>query len=691
MKMSKLYNILFLTAAVFFDSCSDEGMNLDTYKPSLTARYLILNSVSSSESIEFEASSNLTKSMTVRSTNTPWAFSGMDSWLHVSPTSGASNADVTVTAEENKSGENTRTNIFAFASSASDYPYSKNVTVTQKYATPYLNLSTQSLSFNATAQQTTVNVSSNITWTASCDANWVKVTKADDAQSLTVKAEENTTGNSRTATIYIKKEGVVSKAVTLTQAVATIDAQSTALNFDNVGGTKSVSITSDASWTVTTSDTWLQVTPQNGSAGTSDITISATPINSASARTGYVYLKIGSKTIVSIKVTQAADYLTATPQTLSFESFATSKDVAVSANVAWKVASCPEWLQVEKGSGKITVAVADNPLTTERKGQVKLTDDNANPILEAVINVTQAGKYFGDILASMQFEDKAGNQTLVINTDGTWTTTTNDNWITITPQSGTAKDSLVTISVTENNTGDERTGSVSVTVGETTKSVVITQKGKYFKVDDNGEASIPSKGGSRIVTFSTNCPWTAESTSAWVTLSPTSGSETGQLSITASENASTAARTDTTYIRPTIGQQIIIITTQAGKYLKVDKQTLYFFTKGGTSAPITVDTDAEYEITKSDDWITVKQEGNVFTVAVTENSTDATREGKVTVKMLGLQNGEECHVDITVIQRAKGEVFTFVPFEKDEQWGDDPTTKLTIVVTGFGDDEQWNP
>ena len=200
-----------------FSGCGDSSPYIDdSGQVSPNARYLYLET----SSLSFEAVPKSAQTLNVKAKATPWQFSGMESWLSATPSSGTENTDVSVSATENKSGDTSRSCILTLASTVSDYTYNHTVSVTQAYASPYINTESNSLKFNGTSSSQSVAVSSNVNWTAACDAPWISLDKASDLSKLTITVQENTTGASREAVITLS--GNATSTITVVQATATI-------------------------------------------------------------------------------------------------------------------------------------------------------------------------------------------------------------------------------------------------------------------------------------------------------------------------------------------------------------------------------------------------------------------------------------------------------------------------------------
>lgn len=86
---------------------------------------------------------------------------------------------------------------------------------------------------------------------------------------------------------------------------------------------------------------------------------------------------------------------------------------------------------------------------------------------------------------SFDFSAKAGEETVSIKADGSWKITCDAEWVTVFPKKGTG-DKTVSIS-TEANTGSARQATVTVTLDDVTKEIVIKQSGAQKEEDPKEE------------------------------------------------------------------------------------------------------------------------------------------------------------------------------------------------------------
>jgi formylglycine-generating enzyme required for sulfatase activity len=165
-------------------------------------------------------------------------------------------------------------------------------------------------------EQKQFNVNSNVGWTASSSASsWLTVNPAsgNGNSSINANATANTASSQRTATITISGGGI-SRTVSVTQTGTTpeLTVSTTSLSFEKAGEQKQFTISSNISWTVSSSaSSWLTVNPSSGNnSGTINVTASS---NSSSSRSATITVS-GSGITRTINASQAGTTLAYEPE-----------------------------------------------------------------------------------------------------------------------------------------------------------------------------------------------------------------------------------------------------------------------------------------------------------------------------------------------------------------------------------------
>ena len=682
----KLIYISILISSFFVYSCSDyyeHGFN-DEFNPSLVGRFLRPSKsefVTSYKAYQDEFS--------VGSMNTTWAFSNMPKWLSLSPNEGDTTTLVALSAEENQHAS-PRTALFYLNSTLQGWEYSRSMSISQGGATPYISLSTSDLSFGGGISSKEIKVSANCNWYTNNTNNWI-TTKCDIEQGiLTVTVSPNNTGTFRSGKFsveYNKK----SYTINVYQATAGIKSSATTLKYENIASSYAIQIDAEADWSTVTTNNWINVTPSKGTHGVSDITIEVAPNAGISSRAGYVTFYIGDKAKLQIEIVQRGLYIEADKE-LHFSTDTQSKILSIQSNTDWQVLRSPNWVSLStkqgRGNGEITVTALENPNSTIREGEIILGQIGLD--LNYAVYVTQGAKTLAMTKSQINFSDKGGIDSLRIISNASWTTKLSDSWFTATPHNGVGNASIH-VSATENCSAIERIGTIEYQYADNAKHINIHQLAKYLTVD-NKSFDFESTGGSHIVEIATNTRWSAELEHEvdWLKLSSSTGDGNTQLIITAEDNPSVNLRSTAVIIKSEYSQDYRILVSQKPRTLSVNCQKLLFFSKGGASGTINVNTDGQFEITTEEGWLTVNKGGNKsFVIHAAANNSDDFRFGKITISLTDLVDCS-LSLEIPVMQAGKGASFIVGGFTDDSNWDMTNTDSLKLSVTGYKSDASWD-
>lgn len=684
-----------LMATLAFTSCQEEGSLVEgNYSLSLKAHYIAI----SPNEYNFSATQDYSSMGKVETMETPWAFTGMPDWLSVSPSSGDSDQEIAFTAQNNPSSENTRTSVFYLKSTDPEWEQQRKVSVSQTAATPYVKLlSDDNMLVMGNKGVYSVDIETNCTPTVSVsnyNSNWLSASLSSDKKKVKINVEENTTPWSRTGYVSINTSSGNGCTVTVMQNAAKFVSETTELNFDNTPASYKLSITSEASWTATTSTPWITVSPASGTAGTSSVEISVSPNTQTSDREGYVDFNIGGNQVVEVSIKQRGIYIDTGEELLDIASTGETRKLNVKSNTSWKVTSDSEWMTISptEGNGKTEamVTIADNPSLSERRGYLTFVSDAEN-ITEKKL-VRQQGKTFSVETTLLNFTDKAGSATVDIASDGTWNAEKQKayDWFEITPitTNGTSK---LQVTVQENYTTEERTGYINVSLYDKTYQIAVHQDSKYLNVKADA-LKFTSKGGKSEVEIATNDAWKATigNAATWLSLDKNEGVGDCKFVVNIADNATIKARKTYVDVATNNAGSIRLNYEQAARYLNVDLSDFTFFAKGGTSELATITTDGIYQITQEGGWFQInKVSDNTFTITATANNTNTERNGSITISLTDLAEGE-LKVVLPVIQVKAGATFTKGEFTSDKKWNLSEGHDATITVIGFTADKSWN-
>jgi uncharacterized membrane protein YeiH len=190
-----------------------------------------------------------------------WIVNDDADWLTLSHTNGSNNEMLSASYDENVA-DSARVGTISIIGAG----IIKMVTVTQAQAGNQLIVSPANQDVANNADSTTFEVSSNISWSITDDADWLTVSPQNGTnnETLTASYDANSTDNERVGTISVIGEGIT-RTVTVKQAAVNI---LTVLPVNQEVGNEADSVIFDiianVSWTISKDVDWLSFTPVSG-------------------------------------------------------------------------------------------------------------------------------------------------------------------------------------------------------------------------------------------------------------------------------------------------------------------------------------------------------------------------------------------------------------------------------------------
>jgi len=193
---------------------------------------------------------------------------------------------------------------------------------------------------------------------------------------------------------------------------------------------------------------------------------------------GVIGLKTSSYSVRCLHNQNVALQLNVDPMHRDVGAAAGNTSVGVTSNTGWKVEESSEWITVNPltglNNGAITVSYDENPSAEPRTAQfsVKTYDGSVS----VNVTVTQAGGE-GTILvvtpAVQQVSAEAGIAGFQVFSNSGWQVYENTDWFAVNPVIGELNDTL-SITYDENTTSVVRSGGISVTAADGSKTVLVT-------------------------------------------------------------------------------------------------------------------------------------------------------------------------------------------------------------------------
>ena len=673
--------LLFLAATLMLlAGCIEKG----TYDPSRTTATLIPHYLEvTPSSLSFDGNQGGSATLTVQAVNTAWTIVGLPDWLTMSEPSTRSETSESITFKATPNISTTaRTAVITVKSAENDWGYSLPVTVTQSRCVFTITPSSENLTFDGGAASQTVGVATltnDWTVTAMSDlSDWCKVVRTDDSH-IQVSVQPNTLSVSRTGHIELTTD-TDNATITVTQRPAGISSTISEVRFSQKGGTKEVgTIASEAPWSAQTSYEWLSLTPASGEAGNTQATLHADANNTMKTRTGYLYLVLSEENRQEIKVEQEGITFSVSSDSFSFPVMGGAKAFTVSSNAAWQlVETLPDWISLSQeqgdGSAEVTLTVSGNPTASPRSATVTLRPTAVNAPVG--LSITQEALNFEVTGEALHFASVGGSMSMEITSNGSWVAVAQPaSWFSVNPASGTGS-ATITVTATQNKEKDTRQGKLTIQCGEMSSEFNIIQAGTWFNLSANA-FHFTSKGGSEMLTLSTNQSWTATKSADWITLSATEGKGDVTLTISAADNPSSKARTGSVTLTSADGWTANATISQDSRYLTVEIESVSFANSGGTQT-VSLSTDGTYDVTSNANWLTFSNYAGSFVITATENTVIEDREANVTVSLTDLKEGKLEH---TIHVTQKGATPTFSVNPTSLSFASDGGSKTLTIVS----------
>ena len=296
-----------------------------------------------------------------------WTASSDAAWCTVTP-SGTGNGTLTATFTLNSAATSRVANITVTATGAP----SVTVTVTQAAGTANLIVTPSNQNVTSPSGNASFTVTSNVAWTVVSDAAWCTVTPIGTGNgTITATFTQNTTTTSRVANITVTATGIPSVTVTVTQAneTASLAVTPSNQNVSSPAGNTSLTVTSNAAWTVASDSPWCTVTLSGSGNGTISVTYSQNP--GVTQRIASIMVTVSGISPVIVTLTQYGQIpvLLVTPSVRNVGATASTVDYTVASNTDWTALADSSWCIVTpsgSGNGTITASYNANPYGSSR-------------------------------------------------------------------------------------------------------------------------------------------------------------------------------------------------------------------------------------------------------------------------------------------------------------------------------------
>ena len=244
----------------------------------------------------------------------------------------------------------------------------------------------------------------------------------------------------------------------------------TEVSAEAAGGTFDVTVTSNVAWTADAQDKWVTVSPAEGTAGDTKVTVTVKKNNTEDAReTSVTFAGEGAIATVAVKQT-GKDVVSLDKKTFAATPAGGSDAVKVTANTEWTASADADWVTVTPASGDAgeataTVTVAANATTEARNAKVTFVAGDAKAeytVSQEAVSVTLSQN-------SVNVAGEGADVKVTVTANAAWEATSSAEWVTVTPAEGEAGAVEVTVSAAANETDADRNATVTFAVNENVK------------------------------------------------------------------------------------------------------------------------------------------------------------------------------------------------------------------------------
>ncbi|MCK9291772.1 MAG: choice-of-anchor D domain-containing protein [Bacteroidales bacterium] len=516
-------------------------------------------------------------------------------------------------------------------------------------ADPFLIISPTSTNVGVSAGNTSIDISSNISWTVSESCDWLSCnpTNGSGNGTITINYDANTTTQQRSCIITVSGSGI-NRTFTLTQQAATayITLTPVSQTVDAVAGSTDFSISSNVSWAVFESCDWLSCNPTNGS-GNGTITINYDANTTTQQRSCAVTVSgSGINRIFTLTQQSATAYITLTPESQTVDAVAGSTDFSISSNVSWSVSESCDWLSCNptngSGNGTITINYDANTTTRQRSCAVTVSGSGINRIF--TLTQQSATTYITLTPESQTVDAVAGSTDFAVNSNVSWTVSESCDWLICSPTSGTEND--IIIADYQENT-DFLTRECEITVGNNELSSIFTliQQGAVpYLIVDPESITVDAEAGLTTFIISSNISWSITHECDWLSCFPGSGTNTDTIIVEYQEYTDTQQRSCVIRIDGSELSTYFMVTQEPSfnYFLDVIPNELTLDPFAGSVNELAIISNDLWTIVNQTEWLSVEptQGANsqiILFTATEENKTGTERNSDVIV--VGIQTG----------------------------------------------------
>lgn len=417
------------------------------------------------------------------------------------------------------------------------------------------------------------------------------------------------------------------------------------LNVDGSSGT--ITFTANRAWTVSSSDSWVTISPSSGEASDKPVTVTVrcNANTTYDDRTATVTIRMEDLS-QSVTIKQPANKGVVLPkQVFDLQSDAKSIDVEVQANVQYTVSTSVDWIKQTGTKGltpkTLTFSIEENKTYDPREGKITIKPQESGA-QEQVISVRQAQKD-ALVVKDTNYDMPSGGGEIEIKVEANvdFDVKPSVGWVHYV-ETKAMSSSTVCLKVDKNETYDLRTGTVEIVQknGSLSHTVTIKQQQADGLVVNPKEFDLTNAAQSIEIEVQKNIDYSVivdDACKSWITRVSTKGLSSEKVTFSIAANTDYDDREGKITFKQTNGELSEIVTVRQGQaYGLFITNPEYELSNEAHTLTVEVKANVEYEVKPQVDWVKVVEtkalSTTTFTLSVEANESYDNRNGTVLVK-----------------------------------------------------------
>ncbi len=339
---------------------------------------------------------------------------------------------------------------------------------------------------------------------------------------------------------------------------------------------------------------------------------------------------------ITIMVSQqeADGWLSIEKSELNVEAIVSSAQIQISSNANWSVQSNSPWCKVEQSDNILAINVDENGTGKLRTAIITIMTEDTKDKKQIIVN--QNIPTLGVSKNSLEFEGVATSDFFAVFSNVSfWTVESNQTWCKV-----QRYENKVTVSVNENNTGEDRSAVVSVIMPGQTEKVNVTQKTPTLGISKESFIFEGCASEDSFIVSSNTTSWSVSSNQPWCTIE-----QSGEnVRIFVSENLTGKNRNAIVSVKMPDGRKREVYINQKVPIFSISHDSIDF--EGCTSRrEIVVTTNISgLKAQSNDEWCLTSVDNNTVQIMVFENMAGQARNTSV---IISLPDGQTQTIKIT--------------------------------------------